>query len=36
MNIPDGSDNSRRDFPRAGVSLAGVTLPGAETIMAQT
>lgn len=36
MNIPDGSANSRRDFLRAGVSLAGVTLLGTEAIMAQT
>ena len=36
MNILDGLENSRRDFLRAGVSLAGVTLLGTETIMAQT
>lgn len=36
MNIQDGSDNSRRDFLRVGISLAGVTLFGTEAIMAQT
>lgn len=32
----DGSEKSRRDFIRVGASLAGVTLLGTETIMAQT
>lgn len=35
MNSPDRSNHSRREVLRAGVSLAGLTILGPETIMAQ-
>lgn len=35
MNVLDGTDNSRREFLCAGVSLAGISLLGTEAAMAQ-